>query len=152
MRTSRSVLSLGELQNLISNYEICSVENDERLADEHKYFIHLLYKYLPKPSRHRRDFMERTNLGKDIYSELRGYKIGGRKKDISLLRVAFGLGITYEEALILFLYNGRTLVYDETSRKINRILLKLDDFENKSDSEKRMATLDFLIYDYNLKL
>jgi hypothetical protein len=77
----------------------------------------------------------------------------GIKGEGTLLKVVFGIGTTTEEAVLYFYYTGKNLLCDEPAMsKIFNILLKLDDLYGKSDAEKRMATLDKMIGQYDLRL
>ncbi len=67
------------------------------------FFEFLLKKYLPKKSRYRQDFLNRTNLSKDIYANMCSVSEKRTRRTIGqLLAIAYGLGITSDEAKLLF--------------------------------------------------
>ena len=56
------------------------------------------------------------------------------KREATLMRLAFGLGVSYEEAFLLFWFAGKNLLTDDPIMGgINKILLELD-----SDRTKRL--------------
>ncbi|WP_139176449.1 hypothetical protein [Butyrivibrio sp. ob235] len=98
-----------------------------------------------------REFCDLTLMDEEQYKRLVGKKRkGGFSEANVLLRVSFGLGFSYEEALILFWYNGipaQSRAYDP----LNKILFRLDDIVNWS-AEKRLDELERCCEEYGYKL
>ena len=113
-----------------------------------KYFdLIIIPRYLTNQNRYQSDFCKMTGLSKDVYRELRG---GGNKLKVknerTLLKVAFGLGITYEEAFYLFDFFGKNLYTDDPAiEAIDSILDELDNLPNDLSPEMRIVIMgDYL--------
>lgn len=152
MLTSQPTNMLMELPNLLRKYPL----NDAvGCSDGQKYFNkYIAPRYLKKESRAQRDFCAKTGLGKYVYQELRGvrplYKIKGED---TLLRVAFGLRLTSEEAFMLFLYSGRIVIFnDPLWSAIYLIILELDNIRSDMNKVDLVADLDNLIAKNHLHL
>ena len=153
MQRTQPITTLEELQILITDVKSSFGEINISTPKGLEIFNHLLTKYISNPNRIQKEFKDLTDLSQDTYRKLRGYKKGGTVGPDVLLRSAFGLGITYEEAVILFQGFGHTVVTgDDTYSAINKILFELNKLYRKYDSEKRRARLDELIGEYDLKL
>ena len=88
-----------------------------------------------------RVFCDMTLMDEDQYKRLIGKKRkGGFSEARVLLRVAFGLGFSYREAIILFWYN-KIPAQSEAYDPLNKILLQLDNL-NDCGTQKRLAELD----------
>lgn len=155
MLTSQQKEMLEKLPDLISK-SICVLKNiNYGYSDSHRLFNEVLIpKYLENESRYQKEFCVKTLLNHNVFQELRGNKKEMKPKtDLTLLKVAFGLGITYEEAFLLFCYNGRFLLTDDPYMgTINEILLELDNLPKRISGPERVEILDNLIDEKGLKL
>lgn len=155
MLTPEQIKMREKLQYLTTENgrELEKIEGD--YSDSQKLLKYLCQKYME--GKHQSDFCDATKVDKSTYQAL----IGNGKKEAregikgegTLLKIVFGIGTTTEEAVLYFHYTGKNLLCDEPAMvKIFNILLRLNDLYGKSDAEKRMATLDELIGQYDLRL
>ena len=146
---------LEKLPDLISK-SICALKKTgPGYSDAHRLFNEVLIpKYLENESRYQKDFCTKTLLDHKVFQELRGNKKEKKPKtDITLLKVAFGLGVTYEEAFLLFCYSGKFLLTDDPYMgALNDILLELDKLPKRISGPDRVGILDELIKKKGLKL
>ena len=154
MLTSQQKEMLEKLPDLISK-SICALKNiNYGYSDAHRLFNGILVpKYLENENRYQSEFVEKTNLDHKVFHELRGYKKEKKTKmDITLLKVVFGLGTTYEEAFLFFYYNGKNVLTDDPYMgTINEILLELDKLPSNIGGTKRVDILYNLIEKKGLK-
>ena len=155
MLTSQQKEMLEKLPDLI-NKSRCALENTKTgYSDAHRLFNEVIIpKYLENESRYQKEFCTKTLLDHNVFQELRGNKKEKKpKKDLTLLKVAFGLGITYEEAFLLFCFNGKFLLTDDPYMgAINEILLELDRLPKRISGPERVEILENLIKKKKLKL
>ncbi|SCW50817.1 hypothetical protein SAMN02910400_01053 [Lachnospiraceae bacterium C10] len=154
MLTSQQLVMREKLHNLITKNECELNEMEGNLSYSQKLFEVLCQGYLTRGKRNQSDFIEKTGLKKDTYRKLRGNesKISSVTES-TLTRVVFGFGTTYEEAFLLFYHSGKNLLSDDPyTQKVNEVLLELDVLHNRSDVEKRMATLDLKAGELGIKL
>ena len=87
------------------------------------------------------DFCSMTGINENQYYRLIGNdRKGGFSKPTTLLRVAYGLGLTYQEAVLLFWFND-IAVDNRIHGKLNEILYKLNELD-KCDEYSRMHALE----------
>lgn len=146
MRTSQQNEMLKKLQELISKYGALIKQDNVQETEAVLYFQYLKHKYLMSEKRCCARFCKMTRVGKDVYYELNG-NVQVKMKSIkikTLAQVAWGLHLTYEEAFMLFWYNGVTLLSDtHITQAINKGLLKLDTVDwSKYNEEGSMALFD----------
>ena len=152
MRTSQQDEMLKKLPELLRKY---SLNNAVGYSDGQKFFNkYIIPSYLTNENRHQLEFYNKTKYGKGVYQELSGvgpvFKVKGED---TLLHVAFGLRLTYEEAFMLFWYSGKTLLIDDpVMGTINSILLELDIIRIDKHIENPVAELERLIGENNLHL
>ena len=135
MLTSQQLDMLEKLPDLLKR-KISELDNiNVGCSYAHRFFFKcIIPRYMENEERYQSEFCKKTNLGKDVFHELRG----GRKETIlkreaTLLKVAFGLGVSYEEAFLLFWFSGKNLLTDDPIMGgINLILLELDKDSTKS--------------------
>ena len=129
MLTSQQVEMQEKLQSLIEKHLKFTVESNG-LSDGQRFFRYLLKKYLGTERYEKAAFKRRTGLQKNVYYKLSGYskiKEGEPVKEETLFDVAIGLGLTYEEALVLFTFWGKNLLCDfQYMQEMNKDLLELD--------------------------
>lgn len=135
-----------KLQELISKYGELIKQDNVQETDAVLYFWYLKKKYLKSEKRCCARFCKMTGVGKDVYYELNG-NLQTKMKSIkakTLAQVAWGLRLTYEEALMLFWYNEINLLCDKyASQAMNNGLLKLDTVDwSKYNEEGSMALFD----------
>ena len=154
MLTSQQKEMLEKLPDLISK-SICVLENTQiGYSYAHALFNGILVpKYLDNENRYQSEFVKKTNLDHKVFHELRGYKKEKKTKmDITLLKVVFGLGTTYEEAFLFFYYNGKNVLTDDPYMvTINEILLELDNLPSRISGTERVGILYDLIEKKGLK-
>ena len=98
-----------------------------------------------------REFCDMTLMDEDQYKRLIGKKRkGGFSEARVLLRVAFGLGFSYKEAIILFWYN-KIPAQSEACDPLNKILLQLDNLDDCSTVE-RLVVLERCCEDFSYRL
>lgn len=118
-----------KLQPLIKKYKD-KIGVSKEFSDGQLYFRYLLQKYLKDEQNVKAAFQERTSLGKNVYYKLSGSSKEKRVepiKDETLLDVAIGLRLTYEESVVLFWLFGKNLLCDyEYMQQMNEELLQLD--------------------------
>lgn len=129
MLTSQQVEMQEKLQSLIEKHLKFTVESNG-LSDGQRFFRYLLKKYLGTERYEKAAFERRTGLQKNVYYKLSGYskiKEDEPVKEETLFDVAIGLGLTYEEALVLFTFWGKNLLCDfQYMQEMNKDLLELD--------------------------
>lgn len=153
MLRSRPVTTYEELQNLIADIESSLGAINVNIFNGLGYFNLLLEKYTDNMNRVQSHFIDATGLSQDTYRRLRGYKQVGKIGDDTLMRAAYGLGTSYEEAMILFLAFGKYVLCDDPMhRSENMILFELNKLYGHSDSSKRMARLDELVGEYDFQI
>lgn len=107
-----------------------------------RYSRHIIDKYLGDEKYVKREFEILTHLQKDSYYKLIGEGKEGGVEEATLIYVAFGLGITYEEAVLLFFFYGKDVFgYLEISQKIDKVLRKLDSEIIKKANPKDRHTI-----------
>lgn len=149
MLTSRQSEMLEKLPYLYSKYGGIIKSFDANGEDYVVYFLYLKHKYMGENENSRSTFLEMTKVNKDIYYELCGNTQNVKQiKPKTLAQVAFGLRMSYEEAVMLFLYHGVYIFTDKPYHQaIHKVLEKLDttDWSTKND-EGGMALLSDLDY------
>jgi len=144
---------IDELPHWISGAECRLKEFDidvEGLSVGNKIFNVLLFDHFGKILSCR-EFCDMTLMEEEYYKRLIGKKRkGGFSTAKVLLRVAFGLGFSYKEAIILFWYN-KIPAQSSACDPLNKILFKLDEIEN-CRPEDRLEELDRCCEKYGYKL
>jgi len=128
MLTSQQKEMLEKLPNLLSKYGGINNSHTGYGTECSKYFEYLREKYMGSKKDSRTVFTKMTNVQKDAYYELCGnvHKLKTTREK-TLAQVACGLRLTYEEAFMLFYYNGKNLLCDNPFyQAMNNELLKLD--------------------------
>lgn len=117
------------------NFKMTNGTDEYLINDETAtlFFLQLLEKYLPKKSRYRQDFMDRTKLKKDIYANMRGVAEKRTRRTIDqLLAIAYGLGITSDEAKLLFaLWGPNPFLNLKETRLFFEQIKRLDEVVNQ---------------------
>ena len=143
MLTSQQIEMLMKLPRLIdeSRKEDWYTLN-ERGTIGQRYSRHIIDKYLGDEKYVKQKFEALTHLSKDSYYKLIGEGKEGGVEEATLIYVAFGLGITYEEAVLLFFFYGKDLFGClEISQKIDNVLRKLDSEIIKKANPKERHTI-----------
>ena len=151
--TSRQMITLEELPNLIKKTE-CELDNVKGGYSYAQSFFNkkIIPCYLENESKYQKEFIEKTSLGKDVFQEMRGGKKTLKiKREYTLLSISFGLGLTYEDAFLLFWFYGKNLLTDDSvMMAINEILFNLDVLTNEHSAVVRLIYLDDLIREKGL--
>lgn len=153
MLTSQQVEMQEKLQSLITKYEMLIGNVPTRKhTDGQNYFNYIINIYLGNERYTKAKFQKLTNLRKDTYYMLCGERKGGPIREITLASVAFGLGTTYQEAVLLFYYYGKNLFCDfPYLQKMNEVLRHLDTLEvKKADPETRICIMSKLMKEEGL--
>lgn len=140
-----------KLQPLIDNKRL-SFRNEKNITEGQAYFRTLLQIHLKDARYEKATFQKLSGLNKNAYYKLSGYSKEKKEeyepiKEQTLLMASYGLGLTYEEAVILFELFGKTLICDYPYiQKLNKILLRLDSDAVKRirPEERRRKVLDFM--------
>ena len=156
MLTSQQIEMLEKLPDLLKR-KMCELD-DIRVGYSytHRFFFKcIIPRYLENENSYQAEFMSKTGLGKDVFQELRGGKKEVMlKREATLMRLAFGLGVSYEEAFLLFWFAGKNLLTDDPIMGgINKILLELDSDRTKRLKPcKRLALLGDLMKKESINL
>lgn len=155
MLTSQQLEMLEKLPDL--KRKMCELDDiNVGYSYTHRFFFKcIIPRYLENEKRYQAEFMKKTGLGKDVFQELRGGKKEAKlKREATLLKMAFGLGVSYEEAFLLFWFSGKNLLTDDpVMGGINKILLELDKDSTKSLKPcKRLALLGDLMQKEGINL
>lgn len=152
MQRSHPIATFEELQDLITDSKSSFDGINISAPDGLQIFEYLLEKYVDNMNRAQSEFIAKTCLSQDSYRKLRGYKGGKVGKEI-LIKTVFGLGTTYEEAVILFMGFGYFIVADTNPYKtINIILFELNNLYGKTNSCGRREILYGMAKAYKFKL
>ncbi len=114
-----------------------------------KYSRYIIDKYLKDERYIKNRFENLTTLAKDSFYKLYGISVAERVEEATLLYCAFGLGISYEEAVLLFSFYDIFLFSNSVKmNKIDNVLKKLDSRDFKDELARgRLAYLHDLLKD-----
>ena len=154
MLTSQQLEMQEKLPSLLKTYGGNRKAYSGNISDASAHFMYLCEKYMGEDKDRYSVFVEKTKVNKGVYYELRGdtQKLKS-KKEITLVRVVFGLRTSYEEAFMLFHYCGKNLLCDDPYiQKLNNELLKLDTVDwSKKNGEGSMVLSDAILRAINEK-
>lgn len=99
----------------------------------------------------RKSFRNYTNLSFSVYYRMMGNKGGGLADNLTLLKVSYGLGLSYKEAVVLFAYYGRLALHNDEDNmaEITEILFELNNIHEPTGLG-RIAELQKLCKKHNI--